>query len=86
MEHGRVFVTTREELADRWQVDLANVRPRVLVDEKLQSLLDTHVEALHASATGPAMQAAPMPANVTRYAQLVVVECGPCGHRFMADI
>lgn len=86
MEHGQVFVTTREELAERWQADLANVRPQLLVDEQLQSLLDAHVEALHAPAGMVAMQAAPMPAKVTRFAHLVVVECGPCGHRFMADI
>jgi hypothetical protein len=86
MEHGQVFLTTREELADRWEVDLENVRPRVRVDATLQAVLDAHVQAVQASEEGVAMQAMPMPEKVARHARLVVVECDPCGHRFMAEL
>ncbi len=86
MEHGKVFLATREELADRWETNLENVRPRVLIDATLQAVLDAHVKAEQVSEEGVVLQAMPMPAKVTKHARLVVVECGPCGHRFMAEV
>lgn len=88
VEHGQVFVATREELAERWHVDLADVRPRVRVDAELRALLDAHVEAVQASEEGAALLATPMPMpeKVARHARLVVVECDPCRHLFMAEL